>query len=83
MKKTFKYEQIVGILHGFEPSGKTIKEYCREKDVSVGTFYKWGNRFGVNNREWFCLAFGAFRKQTNKLLPFDNFITLNLPSYDW
>ena len=47
MKKTFTDEKIVGILHGFEPSGKTIKEYCREKDVSEGTFYKWRNRFGT------------------------------------
>ena len=47
MKKTFTDEQIVGILRGFEPSGKTIKEYCREKDVSEGTFYKWRNRFGT------------------------------------
>lgn len=47
MKKTFTDEQIVEILRGFEPSGKTIKEYCREKDVSEGTFYKWRNRFGT------------------------------------
>ncbi len=46
-KKTFTDEQIVGILHGFEGSGKTIKEYCREKDVSEGTFYKWRSRFGT------------------------------------
>ncbi len=46
MKKTFTDEQIVGILRGFESSGKTIKEYCREKNVSEGTFYKWRNRFG-------------------------------------
>ena len=38
---------IVGILRGFEPSGKTIKEYCRDKDVSEGTFYKWRSRFGT------------------------------------
>jgi len=31
-KKTFTDEQIVSILRGFEASGKTIKEYCREKD---------------------------------------------------
>lgn len=46
-KKTFTDEQIVGILRGFEQDGKTIKEYCREKDVSEGTFYKWRNRFGT------------------------------------
>lgn len=46
-KKIFTDEQIVGILHGFESSGKTIKEYCREKEVSEGTFYKWRNRFGT------------------------------------
>lgn len=47
MKKTFTDEQIVAILRGFEPSGKSIKEYCREKNVSEGTFYKWRNRFGT------------------------------------
>lgn len=47
MKKTFADEQIVGILRGYEPSGKTIKEYCREKSVSEGTFYKWRKRFGT------------------------------------
>lgn len=47
MKKTFTDEQIVGILRGFEASGRTIKEYCREKDVSEGTFYKWRSRFGT------------------------------------
>jgi len=47
MKKTFTDEQIVGILRGFQGSGKTIKEYCREKDVSEGTVYKWRRRFGT------------------------------------
>jgi len=47
MKKTFTDEQIVLILRGFEPSGKTIKEYCRESEVREGTFYKWRNRFGT------------------------------------
>ena len=47
MKKTFTDEQIVGILRGFEASEKTIKEYCREKNVSEGTFYKWRSRFGT------------------------------------
>ena len=47
MKKTFTDEQIVGILRGFEPNGKTIKEYCRDKNVSEGTFYKWRSRFGT------------------------------------
>ncbi len=47
MKKTFTDEQIVGILRGIEASGLTIKEYCRQKEVSEGTFYKWRNRFGT------------------------------------
>lgn len=47
MKKTFTDEQIVGILRGFEASGQTIKAYCREKNVSEGTFYKWRARFGT------------------------------------
>ncbi len=47
MKKTFTDEQIVGILRGFEGGGKTIKGYCREKDVSEGIFYKWRSRFGT------------------------------------
>jgi putative transposase len=47
MKKTFTDEQIVGILRGFEASGLTIKEYCRQKEVSEGTFYKWRTRFGT------------------------------------
>jgi putative transposase len=47
MKKTFTDEQVVGILRGFEVSEKTIKEYCREKNVSEGTFYKWRNKFGT------------------------------------
>lgn len=46
-KKTKTSEQVVGILRGFEGSGKTIKEYCREKEVSEGTFYKWRNKFGT------------------------------------
>jgi putative transposase len=47
MKKIFTDEQIVGILRGFEVSGLTIKEYCRQKDVSEQTFYKWRKRFGT------------------------------------
>ncbi len=47
MKKTFTDEQIVGILRGFEASGLTVKEYCRQKEVSEGTFYKWRTRFGT------------------------------------
>lgn len=47
MKKMFTDEQIVGILRGFEASGLTVKEYCRQKQVSEGTFYKWRTRFGT------------------------------------
>lgn len=47
MKKTFTDEQIVGILRGFEAGSLTIKEYCRQKEVSEGTFYKWRTKFGT------------------------------------
>ena len=46
MKKTFTDKHIVGILRGFEASGLTIKECCRQKDVSEGTFYEWEKCFG-------------------------------------
>lgn len=47
MKKLYTDEQIVGILRGFEQSGTTIKEYCRQKGVNETTFYKWRTRFGA------------------------------------
>ncbi len=47
MKKTFTDEQIVSILRGLEASGLTIKEYCRQSQVSEQTFYKWRKRFGT------------------------------------
>lgn len=47
MKKKFTDEQVVGILPGFEASGLTIKEYCRQREVSEQTFYKWRKRFGT------------------------------------
>jgi transposase-like protein len=47
MKRIFTDEQIVGILRGFEASGQTIKQYCRQNDVSKGTFYKWRSRYGT------------------------------------
>ncbi len=47
MKKIFTDEQIVSVLRGYEASGSTVKEYCRQKEVSEGTFYKWRTRFGT------------------------------------
>ena len=41
MKKTFTDEQIVHILRGFEASGSTIKEYCRQK-VSASRLFTSG-----------------------------------------
>jgi hypothetical protein len=38
MKKTFTDEQVVGILRGFEASGLTIKEYCRESRLAKEHF---------------------------------------------
>ena len=44
-----KPEQIVRILHeadGELATGKTIEEFCREKQISTATYYRWKKKYG-------------------------------------
>jgi len=44
-----KPEQIVRILHeadGEQAIGKTVEEYCREKQISTATYYRWKKKYG-------------------------------------
>lgn len=44
-----KPEQMVQILHeadGVLASGKTIEEFCREKQISLATYYRWKKKYG-------------------------------------
>ncbi len=38
-------EQIVAILQEAARNEKSIRDLCREKDISENTFYKWRNQF--------------------------------------
>ena len=40
-------EQIVGILQEAEKGEKKIADLCREKGISVNTFYVWKRKFGA------------------------------------
>jgi putative transposase len=42
----FTDEQIVGILRQAEAGTKTIRDLCRENNITETTFYRWRNRFG-------------------------------------
>jgi len=42
----FTDEQIVGILRQAEAGAKTVRDVCRENNVTETTFYRWRKRFG-------------------------------------
>jgi putative transposase len=44
--RQFTDEQIVGILRQAERGDKTIRDLCREHNITETTFYRWRNRFG-------------------------------------
>ncbi len=46
MKKIYTDEQIVGFVREAEKTEVTIAEFCRQKGLNEGTFYKWKRRFG-------------------------------------
>ena len=62
-KKTFTDEQIVSILRGFEASGKTIKEYCREKIRAKGRFTNGETDSG----QWKFLRFVSIGNYSRKM----------------
>ncbi len=42
----FTDEQIVGILRQADKGDKTIRDLCREQNITETTFYRWRSRFG-------------------------------------
>ena len=47
-----KPEQMVQLLHeadGELAKGKTIEDFCREKQISTGTYYRWKKKYGSLN----------------------------------
>jgi putative transposase len=42
----FTDEQIVGILRQSEAGTKTVRDVCRENNVTETTLYRWRKRFG-------------------------------------
>jgi putative transposase len=44
-KSLFSEEQIIRVLKEVE-SGRAVKDVCREKGISEGTYYRWKAKFG-------------------------------------
>lgn len=42
----FTDEQIVGFLRQAETGTKTIRDLCRDHNITETTFYRWRKRFG-------------------------------------
>jgi putative transposase len=42
----FTDEQIVSILRQAEAGTTTVRDLCRENNLTETTFYRWRNRFG-------------------------------------
>ena len=44
-KKTYTEEQIIGILREAD-SGKTIRQVCKDNNISDKTYYRWKRKYG-------------------------------------
>lgn len=44
-KSKFSETQIIAILKAVE-AGKTIRDVCREHEISDATYYKWKTKYG-------------------------------------
>jgi putative transposase len=42
----FTDEQIVGILRQAEIGNKTVRDVCRDHNITETSFYRWRRRFG-------------------------------------
>ena len=45
-KKHQTPEQIVGILRKAETTDEPIEDFCRRKEISKVTFYRWRTKYG-------------------------------------
>ena len=46
MKKRHSEEQIIRILREAERSGTSIREVCRQHNITEQTLYRWRNKYG-------------------------------------
>lgn len=46
MKKRHSEEQIIRILREAERSGISIREVCRQHNITEQTLYRWRNKYG-------------------------------------
>ena len=44
-KSKFSEHQIIAILNAVE-AGRTVKDVCREHEISEATYYQWKSKFG-------------------------------------
>ena len=44
-KSKFSEHQIIAILKAVE-AGRTVKDVCREHEISDATYYQWKSKFG-------------------------------------
>ena len=44
-KSKFSEHQIIAILKAAE-AGRTVKDVCREHEISEATYYQWKSKFG-------------------------------------
>jgi putative transposase len=44
-KSKFSETQIIAILKAVE-AGKTVRDVCREHEISEATYYKWKTKYG-------------------------------------
>jgi putative transposase len=44
-KRKFSETQIIAILKAVE-AGKTVRDVCREHEISDATYYKWKTKYG-------------------------------------
>lgn len=46
MAKKYTAEQIITILREAETSGETVELFCRRKEISTVSYYRWRAKYG-------------------------------------